>query len=158
MFALRRALTCISLLTVCVAADVSTILQHTEPVSHIKGEVLAPNGDPILGVDIVVLSPPETQLEKSLTPLEKRERQQKVAAAVSDEDGRFVLKRLGKGDYELEFSKGGFSTLYVLVRGDSSARAEKFCVELSVSDGNGKPSFRPCTERAKRSRRGSARE
>jgi hypothetical protein len=149
MFVLRAALPCIFLVTVCVALNERTILQHTEPVNHIKGKVLDPAGDPIFGVEVVVFTHPELWLDESLSTVQRRERQKEVAATTSDENGKFALKRLPKGAYELEFSRGGFNTLSVIVTVDPSAPSEKFCVVLSISSGGGEPSFRPC-KRAKK--------
>jgi len=150
MFVLRAALTCFFLVTACVALNERTILQHTEPVNHIKGKIVDPAGDPIFGVDIVVFTHPELWLDESLSTVQRRERQTEVATTTSDENGKFALKGLRKGAYELEFSRGGFNTLSVIVTVDSSAPSEKFCVVLSISSGGGEPSFSPCAKRGKK--------
>jgi len=72
-------------------------------------------------------------------------RQHELTTATSDEHGRFSLKKLKKGKYEVLFQRSGFDPFSVIVRVDSSVPCKKVCVNLCVSGACfEKPRFEQC--------------
>jgi len=141
---LKIGVICMLLVAVSAAMNVHKLIWYKSPVKRIQGEIVAIDGKPIRFADVVVFSNPEVWSNDSLNFQQKRAKQRKIAATRADEDGRFYVKKLAKGSYEVEFSRGGFDTLSVIVQVDPVARSEKFCVELGVSDTSAEPSFQPC--------------
>ena len=137
-----------SLVGTCAAANILTVTRYKSPVNRIQGKVVKPNGDPIDLADVTVFSNPEVWSDDSLSMVQKRAKQRRVAATGTDDDGKFSLKRLAKGSYELHFSRDGFNDFSVIVQVDHSAQSQKFCVQLSISDAGGEPSFRPCASQS----------
>jgi len=77
----------------------------------------------------------QLRLDSSLTPAEQRNRQSLVTSAEPDENGKFKIKHLPNGFYEVEFGNhgmGGWNILSVLVSVDEEGTADKLCVNLSL--------------------------
>ena len=142
----------IGLVGILLVANATAIneftIQHYKPhVRRLQGVVVDPAGAPIPLAQVTVFDDPEVWSDESLNFEQKRERQKTIAETRADDEGRFSVKKLPKGSYEVEFSRGGFNTLSVIVQIDPSERSEKYCVHLSVSDGpGGEPSFHSCTK------------
>ena len=136
----------IAVIGVLLVANATAIVEQTlqyykSPVRRIQGRVLDPAGAPIRLADVTVFSNPEVWSDDSLNLRQKRERQKEIAATWGDDDGKFKVKKLPKGSYEVEFSRSGFNVLSVIVQIDPSAQSEKFCVTLAVSGVEGSRHF-----------------
>ena len=135
---------CTLLVAVSPAMNLHKMIWYKSPAKRIQGTIVDLNGEGVYGADVSVYDHPEVWSDDSLNDDQKRAKQTKVATTSTDEDGKFSLRKLPKGAYEIEFNKGGFDTLSVIVEVDPSSHAKKFCVELAVSDTSGEPSFKPC--------------
>jgi hypothetical protein len=145
MRSLKIGVICALLVAASAAMNIHKLIWYKSAVKRIQGEIVAIDGKPIRLADVVVFSNPEVWSDDSLNFQQKRAKQRKVAATRADEDGSFHVEKLARGSYEVEFSRGGFDTLSVVVQVDPAARSEKFCVHLGVSDTSAEPSFRPCS-------------
>jgi hypothetical protein len=144
MQCLKVASVCLSLIVVCAATAIHDLQTYKAPIKHVQGLVLDPTGSVLTNVDVTAFDHPEVWSDDSLNFSQKRAKQVKVAATRTDEDGRFSLKNLAKGRYEIEFSRSGFDILSTLVKVDPGADPNRYCVTLAVSSTSGKGSFKPC--------------
>src|SRR5205085_3028224 len=78
----------------CQAAEVPTLAPNAYGSGSIAGRVTNIAGRPLACVDVVALRGGD-----------------RVASAVTDTDGRYVLNRLRPGGFSIEFKKGGYVTL-----------------------------------------------
>jgi hypothetical protein len=134
------------LVAASAAANIRGLMKYTSPIRRVQGQIVDAKGAAIRLVDITVFSNPEVWSNDSLNVEQKRAMQRKIAATWTDEDGKFSLKKLAKGSYEVEFSRSGFNTFSVIVQVDPSAQTERFCIKLGVSDTTDEPYFKPCKQ------------
>jgi Carboxypeptidase regulatory-like domain len=144
MFSLRIGLICTLLVTASVATNIHEMRQYKSPVRRVQGEVIDVNGATVSFVDVAVFNNPGVWFDDSLSFEEKRKRQSKIAGATTDDNGRFSLKKLRKGSYELQFTKGGLNTLSVIVQIDPSTQPENLCVRMATSGTPEEPLLQPC--------------
>jgi hypothetical protein len=84
-----------------------------EPVHRLQGTTLF--REPLPGVEITVYDSPDVILRSDLKYEEMRSRQRILQKVVSDKRGRFKVKRLPPGRYELYFRKEGWNPLSLIV-------------------------------------------
>ncbi len=132
------------LASTCAGANIHKLMEYKPPIKRLHGRVIDASGEGILLARITVFSNPEVWSDDSLFFEQKRAKQMRVASTSTDEDGRFSLKRLPSGSYEVEFSKDGFNTFSVIVQVGRPSKSEKFCIKLATSDSPEEPYFQPC--------------
>jgi hypothetical protein len=146
---LTRFLLICTLLAILAAPGAAVVefvqVRYETPVSDIHGRTVDETGAAIPFVEIRVFNHPEVFSDDSLNLDQKRQKQKQVAATSSSQEGKFSLRGLPQGFYEVEFRKSGFHVLSVLIQVDPSAGSGKFCVRMGVDPG-GKPSFGPCQQ------------
>jgi hypothetical protein len=130
--------------TSCAALNVHELIQYTPSIKRVQGEIVDPGNKPVDYADISVFNNPGVLLDESLTMEQQRNRQKEVFETRADENGKYSVKKLPKGSYELEFSKPGFDTLSVIVQIDPSGRSDKLCVRMFYSSNSGESEFQPC--------------
>lgn len=123
-----------AILTVpCRAAEDYHLIKHERPMKCLQGKITDSTGARMENVSVTIFDHPEVWSNPSLSFLQKRMGQHKIAAAVSDARGRFSLKKLPKGAYEVQYEKPGFDPLSVIIRVDSSTPCRKVGVRLCPS-------------------------
>ena len=142
MRCLKAAILVALLASVCFA-NVFNVISLKGSIRRISGRVMA-HGTVNPGVDVRVFDHPEVWSEKSLSMVEKRERQSIIASTVTDKKGNFAFRKIGKGSYEVEFSKDGWDTVSVLVVVDPSAPSDRICVNMPISEAGGEASAQTC--------------
>ena len=121
------------MLVPCHAAEDHKIVTYEQPVQCIRGNIADVTSSPVSLVNISVFDHPEVWSDRSLNFTQKRERQHEITATVTDERGRFSIKKLPAGRYEVLLEKGGFDPLSVIVRVDAAVPCKKLCVHLCPS-------------------------
>jgi len=104
------------------------------------------HGNSIPSVWVDVYDNAQVFADDSLTPAERRKRQNKVASVKPNAYGEFSIKHLPKGFYEVEFGNhdmGGYNVLSVLVYVDPKAIDGALCVYLGL-EGDGPSSVFNC--------------
>lgn len=81
--------------------------------------------------------------DDSLSLVQMRSKQKKIASAVSDDNGRYNIRGIPVGQYEVQFSRMGWNILSVLLKVDGR-RAKGLCVELQISSGAGRAQVKDC--------------
>ena len=119
------------------AAIVHDTVRFEQPIRAIHGRVTNfGNGIPSVWVD--VYNNAQVSLDNSMTPVEKRKRQTKIASVKPKADGEFSIRHLPKGFYEVEFGNhgmGGYNVLSVLVNVDPKGTYGALCVNLGIEGG-----------------------
>jgi len=96
------------------------------------------------GVQVYVFDNAQVWLDHSLSMQEKRKRQTNDADAVTDEQGRFAVKRLPEGFYEVEFRRDGWDVVSALVHVKHGGTKDQLCVVLRIESGPGEDSVEKC--------------
>jgi len=139
------ALTLVLLAVPCRSVEDHKVIEHEQSIKCIRGKIADPTGQPISGASISVLDNPDVWFDPKLNFFQRLARQHELTTATSDEHGRFSLKKLKKGKYEVLFQRSGFDPFSVIVRVDSSVPCKKGCVNLCVSGACfEKPRFEQC--------------
>ncbi|HYM76316.1 MAG TPA: carboxypeptidase-like regulatory domain-containing protein [Candidatus Dormibacteraeota bacterium] len=146
MRTLKIGVVWILLAVVSHAVNMQKLIWYKSPVKRIQGQIVDASGVAVDLVDVNVWSNPELWSDDSLSPRQKRLRQRKVAASTTDEKGKFSIKKLQNGSYEVEFRKAGFNDFSVIVQVNSAALSEKFCVTLYPGGATNNASFQPCAQ------------
>jgi hypothetical protein len=141
---LRIALVCLFLVMTCPALDIQELLTYRTPVSRIQGRIVGGTEAIRMNVDVAAFNHPEVWSDARLSFQQKRKKQRKIATAWSDEDGKFALKGLEKGSYEIEFRKSGWNALSVIIQVDPDGESGQLCVKLGIADTSDRSSFQPC--------------
>ena len=107
------------------------IITKKKVVRVLYGVVLDPSGAPMEGVQADVLDHPELMAKaKSESDVEQRV----VASAKTSADGKFRLKNLPDGKYDVRFTATGFNELHIYVEVKSrSGNVKGVEVELPLA-------------------------
>jgi hypothetical protein len=140
------ALVCLALISTCWAVIIHESQAYPEPVRRIRGRIVAGSESLRMNVNVAAFNHPEVWSDDSLTPEQKRKKQRKIAATWTDEDGKFALKELDPGRYEVEFSKGngGWNVLSLFIRVDPNGKSDDLCIQLGIEGSEHESSARPC--------------
>jgi hypothetical protein len=136
MHFLRATLLCLFLITACSAREEHEILRYDGPAKCLLGRVTDWTGAPIPGTQIEVYDNPQVWNDDSLTFVQMRAKQKKIASAVTDDKGGFKVRGVREGPYEVQFFRAGWETLSVFMKVDAHAK-EGLCVSLQISGGAG---------------------
>jgi hypothetical protein len=137
---------CALLVAVCSAAVVHQTILCKSPIQKISGRIVG-FGTVNPGVKIQVLDKPEVWSNDSLSFNQKRKRQSIVASVRADSNGKFEIRDIPKGSYEIEFSgKTGWNPLSVFVIIDPGGSSRPLCVEMSLEGAGTAPSVQPCQQ------------
>ncbi|MCA1617617.1 MAG: carboxypeptidase-like regulatory domain-containing protein [Acidobacteria bacterium] len=100
-------------------------------VRVLYGVVLDPSGAPMEGVQVDILDHPELMVKaKSEADVEQRI----MASARTNADGKFRLKNLPDGKYDVRFTATGFNELHMYVKVKSrSGKVKGIEVELPIA-------------------------
>ena len=110
------------------------IREVDEPVHRLQGTTLF--HEPLPEVEITVYDSPDVILRPSLNSEEMRSKQRVLQKLVSDKRGRFKVKRLPPGRYELYFKKEGWNPLSLIVTVvPNSQRIKKDHLEVELPIG-----------------------
>ena len=140
---LKAGVLCIVLASICFAHVQLDSISLKRPVRRISGRVVD-YGAVNPGVNVQVFNHPEVWSDDSLSLAEKREKQSMIASVVTDDSGKFEFRKIGKGSYEVLFSKVGWDTVSALVAVEPSATTEQFCVKMPISGAGYDASVRTC--------------
>lgn len=135
---------CALIATVCGAVVVHEIVRQGAPVKRLRGTVTDWTGAPILDTQVEVYDNPQVW-DDSLSLVQRRSRQKKIASTVTDDKGRYNIRGVRAGRYEVQFSRGGggWNILSVLLNVDRHG-AEGLCVELRMESGAGRGQIKDC--------------
>src|SRR4051794_25088340 len=117
-FAMRKMVSILALLfcaTFAVASWEHVIVHHKGTPRRVEGVVTDYTGAPIPWVEVEVYDHPEVWDYGSLTLVQMRAKQKKIASATADENGQFKIRHVKKGSYEVQFMRMGWSTLSLLL-------------------------------------------
>jgi len=109
---------------------------------RLQGTVTDRTGAPIPWTEIEVYNNPAVWDESSLTLVQMRTKQKKIASGSTDESGHFKIRKVQKGLYEVQFTRTGWNTFSVLLNVDP--HGEDLCTELRISGGSGENRVKPC--------------
>jgi len=144
MRALKIGVVLALLAGVSLALNEHKSIWFKSPLNRIQGHVVDAAGDAIDLAEVNIWTHPEVWSDDSLSYEQKRSKQRKVETTSTDDHGKFYVKKLPRGSYEVEFKKDGFNDLSVIVQVDSSAPSERFCVKLTPGSEGNDGSFQPC--------------
>ena len=133
------------LVSVCFAAIIHDTIRFEHPIRAIHGRV-SNHGNAIPSVWVNVYDNAQVCADNSLTPAERRKKQNKTASVKPNGYGEFSIKHLPKGFYEVEFGNhdmGGYNVLSVLVNVDPKGIPGALCVNLGL-EGGGQSSVFNC--------------
>jgi hypothetical protein len=119
------------------AVIVKDTVRFEQPIRAIHGRV-SNHGNAIPSVWVDVYDNAQVCLDDSMTPAEKRKKQNKIASVKPRADGEFSIRHLPKGFYEVEFGNhgmGGYNVLSVLVNVDAKGMPGALCVNLGIEGG-----------------------
>jgi protocatechuate 3,4-dioxygenase beta subunit len=133
---------CLLLATACAAVIEHQIVRSESP-KHLRGTVTDWTGAPIPDTQVEVYDNPQVWDDDSLSLVQKRSKQKKIASAVADGRGRYSITGIPSGQYEVQFSRMGWNILSVLLKADRR-RAKGLCVELEISGGAGQGQIKDC--------------
>ena len=133
MRAVKTALVCLLLASVSGAVVEHQLIKYGGPAKRLRGTVADWTGAPISDVQVEVYDNPQVW-DSTLTLLEMRSKQRKIGSTITDDKGRYNIRGVPAGQYEVQFSRMGWNILSVLVKVDAGM-AENFCVELQISGG-----------------------
>ena len=128
------ALCCILLTRICSAVVIHETTSYPTPLKRISGSVIG-YGNLNPGVKVEVFDKPELWADDSLSFNEKRKRQKLIATTRTDAKGRFDIRRVPKGTYEVQFSTGydgGWNILSVFAKIDPAGSRERLCVKVAL--------------------------
>ncbi|MCI0541184.1 MAG: carboxypeptidase-like regulatory domain-containing protein [Verrucomicrobiales bacterium] len=91
------------------------VIEVEKSLVHRLQGVVSYREDPVPGIKVEVYDNGEVILQRGLTLEEMRGRQRIVATTTTDERGRFKLRQLLPGKYELHFEGEGWNPLSVVV-------------------------------------------
>ena len=106
------------------------VIHYDGPAKRLRGTVRDYSGAPIPFVGVGVYDHPELWDRHSMSMVERRARQKKIASVTADESGRYKI-RIRKGVYEVEFMRMGWSTVSVILHVDPNG--SDLCMELPIS-------------------------
>lgn len=132
--------------SVTVAVIVKQTVRYEHPVRAIRGRVTA-LGQVMRVVWVDVYDNAQVCMDDSMSPVEQRKRQTKVASVEPNHKGEFSIKHLPKGFYEVEVGNhggGGYHVLSVLVDVDPTGANDRLCVDLSLEGGNPESTVAKC--------------
>jgi hypothetical protein len=127
------------------AVIVQDTVRFEHPIRAIQGRV-SNHGNAIPSVWVDVYDNAQVCLDDSMTPAERRKKQNKIASVKPNADGEFSIRHLPKGFYEVELGNhgmGGYNVLSVLVNVDPKGIPGALCVYLGL-EGDGKSSVFNC--------------
>ena len=107
---------------------------ESSPIHRLQGEVKF-HDDPLPDVSIEVYDNGEVILQRDMTFEEMRSRQRLVATTTTDDKGRFKVKRLPPGQYELHFEGEGWNPLSVIVTvvpGKQKVEKKKLAISMPL--------------------------
>jgi len=133
------------LIGVAFAVIVHDTVRYDKPIRVIRGRMTS-NGATVRYGLVNVYDNAQVSLDGSISPVEQRKRQTKVASVKPNEKGEFKIRRLPKGFYEVEFGnqgQGGYKSLSVLVNVDPKGSTDGICVNLGV-EGGGQSAVAKC--------------
>ena len=142
MRSLKTALICMLLASVCAAVVEHQILKHGGPAKRLRGTVTDWTDAPISDTQVEVYDNPQVW-DGSLSFVQMRSKQKKIASAITDDKGRYYVRDVPAGRYEVQFSRMGWNILSVVLSVDGR-KAEGLCVELQISGGAGEPQVKNC--------------
>ncbi|HTC95169.1 MAG TPA: hypothetical protein VK699_17115 [Terriglobales bacterium] len=103
---------------------------------------------PLAALWVDVYNNAQVWLDDSMSMVERRKRQTKVASVELNYKGEFSIKHLPKGFYEVEIGNhggGGYSDLHVLVNVDPKGTNDRLCVDLGLEVGPADSSVAKCS-------------
>ena len=132
--------------TSAAAVLVDEVVHYPTPLKRLQGEIVDGSDVPVDHAHIAIFNNPSVEDDDSLTPIERRSRQKQIFETTSDEHGRYKVKKLPKGSYEIEFTGAAMNILSVIVQIDPSAKSDNLCVGLRFEGGGGETGTRPCRQ------------
>jgi len=133
MHAVKTALVCLLLASVSDAVVERQLIKYGGSAKRLRGTVTDWTGAPIPEVQVEVYDNPEVW-DSTLSLVEMRSKQKKIGSTMTDDKGRYTIKGVPTGQYEVQFSRMGWNILSVLVNVDDE-KTENLCVELQLSGG-----------------------
>jgi hypothetical protein len=137
------------LVGIAYAVVIHDTVRYEHPVRTIRGSVTS-LGTVMRVVWVDVYDNAQVCLNDSLSPVEKRKRQTKIASVEPNDNGEFNIKHLPKGFYEVEFGNhgnGGYNILSVLIQIDPKGTKNRLCVNLSQESLGGQSTVARCSAR-----------
>ena len=141
---MNRAVVCLLLCAVCAAVEEHQIVRYGGPAKRLRGTVTDWSGAPIPDTQVEIYDNPQVW-DSSLSFVEVRSKQKKIASAITDDKGRYDIRGVPAGHYEVQFSRMGWNILSVLME-VGGPRAASLCVELQISGGAGRGQVKKCKQ------------
>ena len=141
---LRKVLLTFLLVAVAFGVVVHDTSRYQTPIRRLSGKVIG-FGDVNPDVRVEVYDNAQVWLDNSISVVEKRKQQSRIATTRTDKRGRFEFKGLPKGFYEVEFSREGWDVLSVLLNVEpNGAATDSLCVTLRIEGASGQNSVEKC--------------
>ena len=138
---LKLAVAYALLVPICLAVQLHEIIPQKVPVRKVAGRVVG-FGPVNPGVTVRVFDKPEVWSDDSITLVQKRQTQKRIASAVTDSSGMFYFPQIQNGSYEVEFSgRAGWNTLSVFVVVGPFGSSDQLCVAIGRSSAGDKTSL-----------------
>jgi hypothetical protein len=111
----------------------SIIVDGEQTTRVLQGRILHASGAPLPEALVEVFEAPEGGLMAGRSDSSEQEKQRRIAACLTGEDGEVCFSELPSGKYELRCSKSGFNTYRALVDVNPKNAPDSFSIPLDVS-------------------------